>query len=75
RSDFPNQINNVLAFPGIFRGALDLRCPITEKIKLEAALAIAHCVPNPNANKIVPDALDKTVAQKVAAAVRRAAKK
>ena len=75
RSDFPNQINNVLAFPGIFRGALDLRCPITEKIKLEAALAIARCVPNPSANKIVPNALDKTVAQKVAAAVRRAAKK
>jgi len=75
RSDFPNQINNILAFPGIFRAALDLRCPITEKIKLEAALAIARCVPNPSANKIVPDALDKTVAKKVAAAVRRAAKK
>ena len=74
RSDFPNQINNVLAFPGIFRGALDMRCPITEKTKMEAALAIAHCVPNPSANKIVPDALDKTVAEKVAAAVRRAAK-
>ena len=75
RSDFPNQINNILAFPGIFRAALDLRCPITEKIKLEAALAIARCVPNPSANKIVPDALDKTVAKKVAAAVRRVAKK
>ncbi len=74
RSDFPNQINNVLAFPGIFRGALDMRCPITEKTKMEAALTIAHCVPNPSANKIVPDALDKTVAEKVAAAVRRAAK-
>jgi malate dehydrogenase (oxaloacetate-decarboxylating) len=75
RSDFPNQINNLLAFPGIFRGALDLRCPITEEIKMEAALAIARCVSKPSANKIVPSALDKTVAKKVAAAVRRAAKK
>jgi len=75
RSDFPNQINNLLAFPGIFRGALDCRCWITEKVKMEAALAIARCVPNPSANKIVPNAMDKTVAKKVAAAVRRVAKK
>lgn len=75
RSDFPNQINNVLAFPGIFRGALDCRCWITEKVKMEVALAIARCVPNPSANKIVPSALDKTVAKKVAAAVRRVAVK
>ncbi|MFH0776347.1 MAG: NADP-dependent malic enzyme [Patescibacteria group bacterium] len=75
RSDFPNQINNVLAFPGIFRGALDCRCWITEKVKMEAALAIARCVPNPSANKIVPSALDKTVAKKVAAAVHRVATK
>ncbi|MFH0833847.1 MAG: NADP-dependent malic enzyme [Patescibacteria group bacterium] len=75
RSDFPNQINNVLAFPGIFRGALDCRCWITEKVKMEVALAIARCVPNPSANKIVPPAMDKTVAKKVAAAVRRVAGK
>jgi len=75
RSDFPNQINNVLAFPGLFRGALDCRCWITEKVKMAAALAIARCVPNPSANKIVPSAMDKTVAKKVAAAVRRVAGK
>jgi len=72
RSDFPNQINNILAFPGIFRGALDARCQISEKMKMAAALAIAKCVKKPTANKIVPGALDKTVAKKVAAAVKKA---
>lgn len=74
RSDLPNQINNVLAFPGLFRGALDARTPITEAMKRAAAAAIAGCVARPTASKIVPLALDKTVAQKVAAAVRRLAR-
>jgi malate dehydrogenase (oxaloacetate-decarboxylating) len=74
RSDFPNQINNILAFPGIFRGSLDLRCQITEKMKMDAALAIARCVPKPSVNKIVPGALDKSVAKKVADAVKKVAK-
>lgn len=72
RSDFPNQINNVLAFPGVFRAALDNRAKITEKMKLAAALAIAGCVKKPTANCIIPKALDKSVAKKVAAAVKKA---
>lgn len=72
RSDFPNQINNVLAFPGVFRAALDSRAKITEKMKLAAALAIAGCVKKPTTNCIIPKALDKSVAKKVAAAVKRA---
>jgi len=72
RSDFPNQINNVLAFPGVFRAALDRRAKITEKMKLAAALAIAGCVKKPTANCIIPSALDKSVAKKVAAAVKKA---
>ncbi|MBI5470665.1 NADP-dependent malic enzyme [Candidatus Kaiserbacteria bacterium] len=71
RSDFPNQINNSLAFPGIFRGALDHGVTkITEKIKLKAAHAIAALVPKPTANKILPDMFDKRVAPAVAKAVR-----
>ena len=60
RSDFPNQLNNVLAFPGIFRGALDNRVKkITDKHKLAAAKALASLVKNPNRGKIIPDALDR----------------
>ena len=71
RSDFPNQINNSLAFPGIFRGALDHRVTkITEDIKLKAAHAIANLVKKPTANKIVPDMFDKRVAKAVAKAIR-----
>jgi malate dehydrogenase (oxaloacetate-decarboxylating) len=71
RSDFPNQVNNSLAFPGIFRGALDHGVTkITDKIKLEAAYAIAALVPRPTANKILPDMFDKRVALAVAKAVR-----
>ena len=76
RSDYPNQINNVLAFPGIFRGALDARATdITEGMKLAAALAIAESVsPEQLApDFIVPSVFDKAVAQRVAAAVRKAA--
>ncbi|MFA7309337.1 MAG: NADP-dependent malic enzyme [Candidatus Paceibacterota bacterium] len=71
RSDFPNQINNSLAFPGIFRGALDHKVTkITDKHKLAAAKAIAALVPKPTANKIVPDMFDKRVAKAVAKVIR-----
>jgi len=70
RSDFPNQVNNVLAFPGIFRGVLDSGAPrVTEEMKLAAAHALAECVDNPTAGRILPDALDRSVAPRVAAAV------
>ncbi|MDP2671021.1 MAG: NADP-dependent malic enzyme [bacterium] len=74
RSDFPNQINNVLAFPGIFRGALDRGAKrITKEMKLAAALALAKEVGRPHSEQIVPSPLDKKVAKKVAAAVYKAA--
>lgn len=74
RSDFPNQVNNVLAFPGIFRGVLDCRAPrITSKMKLAAAFALAGAVESPTAEMILPDPLDLSVPPKVAAAVREAA--
>ena len=73
RSDFPNQINNVLVFPGIFRGALDASADrITESMKLSAARALADCVQHPTAERIVPDALDRTVAPRIATAIRQA---
>ena len=72
RSDFPNQINNVLAFPGVFRGALDARAKITEKMKLAAAKALAGMIEKPTEEKIIPYALDKGVAQAVAKAVKEA---
>ena len=73
RSDFPNQINNVLAFPGIFKGALDAGAlRITEPMKLAAAQAIAGMVPQPSAAMIVPSPLDPEVADAVAAAVAAA---
>jgi malate dehydrogenase (oxaloacetate-decarboxylating) len=77
RSDFPNQINNVLAFPGIFRGALDARATtITERMKVAAAEAIADVVSDDlRADAIVPSALDPRVAPAVAAAVARAAER
>ncbi len=73
RSDFSNQVNNVLGFPGIFRGALDVRArQITTKMKLAAALAIASCVKELSSDCIIPFPLDKTVALKVADAVGKA---
>ncbi|MBR2835363.1 MAG: NADP-dependent malic enzyme [Coriobacteriales bacterium] len=72
RSDFPNQINNVLVFPGIFKGALKARAPqITEEMEIKAAYAIASLVPEDKLSPeyIIPSALDKTVADVVAAAV------
>lgn len=77
RSDYPNQINNVLAFPGIFRGALDVRArDINEEMKLAAAKAIAACVPDEqlNAEFIMPLAFDKAVIRSVADAVAQAAR-
>lgn len=74
RSDFPNQVNNVLAFPGIFRGALDARATaITAKMKLAAAHALADVVRDPSPEFILPDPLDRSVAPKVARAVQDAA--
>lgn len=73
RSDFPNQVNNVVAFPGIFRGALEGRAPqITEEMKLAAALAIASLVPDEELSEdhIMPEAFDPRVADVVSAAVK-----
>jgi malate dehydrogenase (oxaloacetate-decarboxylating) len=73
RSDYPNQVNNVLAFPGIFRGALDSRATrISNHMKISAAHALADSVPEPRPERIIPSALDRTVAYNVAAAVQRA---
>ncbi len=70
RSDYPNQINNILAFPGVFRGALDVRAKkITDEMKVAAAEGIAKCVEEPSEQKIVPDGLDKRVAYWVGRAV------
>jgi len=77
RSDFPNQINNVLAFPGIFRGALDVRASdINDAMKIAAAKAIAGLVPETelSADYIIPSALNKEVAPAVAKAVAQAAR-
>jgi len=66
RSDFANQINNVLAFPGIFRGALDAKIrKITDEHKLKAAKVIAGLVKNPNCGRIMPEALDPRVVKNV----------
>jgi malate dehydrogenase (oxaloacetate-decarboxylating) len=76
RSDYPNQINNVLAFPGIFRGALDVRArAIDEPMKLAAAEAIAAVVADDelSADYIVPSVFNRDVAPAVAAAVAAAA--
>ena len=73
RSDFPNQINNVVAFPGIFKGALEGRATqITEEMKLAAALAIASLVPDEELNEdnIMPEAFNPRVAEAVSQAVK-----
>ncbi|MBC8588172.1 NAD(P)-dependent malic enzyme [Paratissierella segnis] len=78
RSDFANQINNVLVFPGLFRGALDVRAKeINDEMKLAAAYAIAGYIDDKDLNEehIIPDVLDKRVAQVVAEAVKDAARK
>jgi malate dehydrogenase (oxaloacetate-decarboxylating) len=74
RSDFPNQINNVLAFPGIFRGALDAcATKITDDMKVAAAHAIADYLVKPTRDRIMPNILDKEVTKRVALAVKDAA--
>ena len=74
RSDFPNQVNNVLAFPGIFRGAIDARATrISSRMKLAAAHALADAVGEPSPERVIPDPLDKSISDRVAAAVRHAA--
>ncbi|MFT4548534.1 MAG: malate dehydrogenase (oxaloacetate-decarboxylating), partial [Verrucomicrobiales bacterium] len=73
RSDFPNQVNNVLVFPGIFRGALDAGAArITSAMKLAAARALAEATSNPSHDAILPSVLDTTVAAKIAAATAAA---
>ena len=77
RSDYPNQVNNVLVFPGLFRGALDVRAKeINEEMKLAVAYAIANYikVEDLNENNVIPSALDKGVATKVAEAIAKAAR-
>ncbi len=74
RSDFPNQVNNVLAFPGIFKGALEARIKtITPAMLVAASTALSKMVPEPTAHKILPSPFDPGVADVVAEAVKRAA--
>ena len=78
RSDFPNQINNVLAFPGIFRGVFDVRASdINEEMKMAAAEALASLISDEelNADYIIPQAFDPRVGPAVAKAVAEAARK
>ena len=71
RSDFPNQVNNALVFPGVFRGALDRRVRnITDAMKLKAAKALAGMILKPHAENIIPTVLNKKVVGTVAAAIR-----
>jgi len=73
RSDFPNQINNILAFPGVFRGLLDSRAKqVTTKMKLAAAQTLASLVKKPTADKIIPSIFEKNIVQKVASTIKRA---
>ena len=74
RSDFPNQVNNVLVFPGIFRGALNARATrITDGMKIAAAHALASCVKNLSIDEILPDPFDPNTAKQIAKAVEQAA--
>ena len=76
RSDLPNQINNVLGFPGIFKGALQARAPrITMRMKIAAAYAIAGCVKKPTRDEIIPSPFNPQVVKRVAKAVKEAALK
>lgn len=71
RSDFPNQINNVLAFPGVFRGALDNKVnKITDEMKINAAHALASVVKDVKADKIIPDVFDKSVVKVVSSVIK-----
>ena len=75
RSDFPNQVNNVLAFPGIFRGALDAQAPrITNKMKMAAVYALANYIEHPTWDKILPSPLNQEIATVIGKAVEAAAR-
>jgi malate dehydrogenase (oxaloacetate-decarboxylating) len=75
RSDFPNQVNNVLAFPGIFRGLFDSGGKkVTVEMKIAAAKAIAGCVKDPSPEKIIPSPLERKIATVVAEAVKKVIK-
>ena len=70
RSDFPNQLNNVLVFPGIFKGAFEVRAKkITTDMKIAAALGLAASVENPTIDKIIPSPFEKHVAKTIAKAI------
>ncbi len=72
RSDFANQINNVLAFPGIFRGLLDAKSKkVSEQMKIEAAKTLASLVARPRPDKIIPSIFEKKIAQKVAQSIKK----
>lgn len=73
-SEFPNQINNVLVFPGLFRGALDMRAQVTKEMMIAASYAIADCVKEPSRDFILPYAYDAGAHEAVAEAVRKAVK-
>ncbi|MCH7549423.1 MAG: NAD-dependent malic enzyme, partial [Candidatus Krumholzibacteriota bacterium] len=78
RSDYPNQVNNVLAFPGIFRGALDVRASrINDEMKIAAAHAIAQSINDEERSPdyIIPSAFNRDVMKRVASAVSDAARK
>lgn len=75
RSDFPNQINNVLVFPGIFRGALDARLKITPDMKIATALALSGLVKNPTPNKIIPSVFEKRVVGVISQAIKKRRKR
>jgi malate dehydrogenase (oxaloacetate-decarboxylating) len=71
RSDYPNQINNSLVFPGVFRGALDNRVRmITDTMKMKAAQNLAALVKRPTAHKVIPGPFEKGIAAAVAKAIR-----
>lgn len=72
RSDYPNQINNVLVFPGLLRGLLDNKKKLTDEIKISAAKALALLVKNPTSSKIIPDVFDKRVMKTVSSSVKTA---
>ena len=76
RSDLPNQINNVLAYPGIFKGAIESRTTqITDEMKIAASIALADVVKKPTAGKIIPDPFDKNVVPAVSQAIKKLARK
>ena len=76
RSDFPNQLNNVLVFPGIFKGAFEIKAKdITTEMKLAAAVALANLVEKPSEDKIIPGPFDKGVAEAISDSIKKKVKK